>query len=173
MRTQLHKRRPKQGEWVGSPTFRPWLRVAIALLLLVGIMVLAVVFTETARAAPGKTCKSGSHTTRITAAGVTAGRFTMSYTGCYWNDHRGVASLEVSITGYANAPYEYRGVIGEADQGTTCARTCTHQNNHMVVRERRVKYEFCLPFAGCVTTAQPWTRLTLDSYGNASWRTGS
>jgi hypothetical protein len=182
MRTELHAGLPvhrAQGRWLPMDRpFRPWVRVAIALAIILAIMAAAVILTSAkAEAAPGKTCKSGSKTMTMYAGSpvVVIGRWTMSFTGCYWNDHAGVASLSVSVSGYANAPYEYRGVIGQTNQGTACPTwsTCTHNNNHLLVRERRVKYEFCLPFAGCVTTAQPWMRLTFDSYGNVGWRTGS
>lgn len=175
MRTRLHRKEPKQGHWVGAqPAFYPWKRVLIAIAIIVAIMATAVIIAGDANAAPSYTCvnKTSTATAYAGSPSIVVGRATFYATGCYWNDNVGVKSLTLTVDGYGNAPYDYVGVISSWSSGAVCGTwsNCNHYNNHLVIKGKRVKWQFCLPFAGCVSTNTPGKEVVFDSYGNMSFR---
>lgn len=165
------------GWWIGPAEVHPWRRAAIAIGILIAVMFASQFLVRNeATAVPGYTCVSQQKTIRsyYIVTGATVGKTTWYANGCYWNDHKGVKSYSLTAANnYVNAPFTYLGVISSwLESGQVCGTwsNCTHANNHMIVKGVRVGYEYCVPFAGCVSAGTPAYRVSFDSYGNFGWR---
>jgi hypothetical protein len=161
MRTQLHAElgeHRKRGRWlpVDKP-FRPWVRVGVALIVLLLIMVAGIVLAGGARASAG--CSTRSRTYAYRAPGGARLWWTeITASGCWNAANTKVTSFSAGGSGGANTPYRYDGITGRQPVGGV--------GQHQAGMVLTYRIEMCIPFVGCSVVAQPKARIILDSYGN-------